>query len=115
MGGVDGGGLPDVYETILAPYRPADLPRLPQSLPAGGGTRWQEERRDIRAGLGLPEDAANGYSREPFAADVSVGKNDPTFGNAQFLPAPRRRTRRSCAYTDPGDIVCDGFCGMAQA
>ena len=48
--------------------------------------RWQEERCDIRAGLGLPDDTANGYTRDPFAADVSEGKNDPTFGNAQFLP-----------------------------
>jgi hypothetical protein len=80
--------------------------------------QWQEERRDIRAGLELPDDAANGYSREPFAADFSEGKNDPTFGNALFLPhqsAAQGDLRYILHYTDPGDIVFDGFCATAQA
>ncbi len=66
-------------EAILAlsdpPYYTAcPNPFLPEIV-----TRWQEERRDIRAGLGLADDETNGYSREPFAADVSEGKNDPIY------------------------------------
>ena len=44
--------------------------------------QWQKERIDIRKELGLPddsEDSANSYHREPFATDVSEGKNNPIY------------------------------------
>jgi hypothetical protein len=74
-------------EAIRALSDPPYYTTCPNPFLAEIVAQWQqEERRDIRAGLGLPDDATNGYSREPFAADMSEGKNDPIFGNAQFLP-----------------------------
>jgi predicted RNA methylase len=103
-------------EAILAlsdpPYYTAcPNPFLPEIV-----ARWQEERRDIRAGLGLPDDAANGYSREPFAADVSEGKNDPIYNaHSYHTKVPHKAIMRYILhYTDPGDVVFDGFCGTGM-
>ena len=103
-------------EAILAlsdpPYYTAcPNPFLPEIL-----EQWQEERRTIRAELGLPDDAANGYTREPFAADVSEGKNDPIYNaHSYHTKVPHKAIMRYVLhYTDPGDIVFDGFCGTGM-
>ncbi len=56
------------------------------------------------------------YSRKPFAADVSEGKNHPIY-NAHSFPTkvPHKAIMRYILYyTNPGDIVFDGFCGSGM-
>ena len=56
------------------------------------------------------------YHREPFAADVSEGKNDPLFmAHSYHTKVPYKAIMRYILhYTDPGDIVLDGFCGTGM-
>ena len=103
-------------EAILAlsdpPYYTAcPNPFLPEIL-----EQWREERRQLRAELGLPDDAVNGYTREPFATDVSEGKNDPIYNaHSYHTKVPHKAIMRYILhYTDPGDIVFDGFCGTGM-
>ncbi len=56
------------------------------------------------------------YHQEPFAADVSEGKNDPIY-NAHSYPTkvpPKAIMRYILHYTQPGDIILDGFCGSGM-
>ena len=100
-------------EDILAlsdpPYYTAcPNPFLPEVI-----TEWRQEREATRKKLGLKE---NSYQREPFAADVSEGKSDPIY-NAHSYPTkvPHKAIMRYILhYTDPGDIVFDGFCGTGM-
>ena len=63
-------------------------------------------RRESRA-LGIA-DAVN--HREPFAADVSEGKNDPIYNaHSYHTKVPHKAIMRYILhYTEPGDIVLDG-------
>ncbi len=56
------------------------------------------------------------YSREPFAADVSEGKNDPIYNaHSYHTKVPHKAIMRYILhYTEPGDIVFDGFCGSGM-
>jgi rubredoxin len=116
-------------EAILAlsdpPYYTAcPNPFLPEIL-----ERWGAERAQLRASLGLPddreEDGDHGRGeaspgpydrREPFAADVSEGKNDPIYNaHSYHTKVPHKAIMRYILhYTDPGDIVFDGFCGTGM-
>jgi hypothetical protein len=113
-------------EAILAlsdppTYTACPNPFLPEIL-----QRWREERRQLRARLGLPPDdppqeepglpRRPTYHREPFAADVSEGKNDPIYNaHSYHTKVPHRAIMRYILhYTDPGDIVLDGFCGTGM-
>ena len=110
-------------EDILAlsdpPYYTAcPNPFLPEII-----ARWQRERQEIRARLGLPDDTQDGtnggepiYHREPFAADVSEGKNDPIYNaHSYHTKVPHKAIMRYILhYTEPGDIVFDGFCGSGM-
>jgi len=56
------------------------------------------------------------YQREPFAADVSEGKYDPIY---KYHPYPTKVPHKAIMryilhYTQPGDIVFDGFCGTGM-
>ncbi len=100
-------------EDILAlsdpPYYTAcPNPFLPEII-----TEWQHEREETRKKLGLNEDR---YQREPFAADVSEGKNDPIYNaHSYHTKVPHKAIMRYILhYTDPGDIVFDGFCGTGM-
>jgi DNA modification methylase len=65
---------------------------------------------------GKPYDPKDKYHREPFAADVSEGKNHPIY-NAHSYPTkvPHRAIMRYILhYTEPGDILFDGFCGTGM-
>ena len=100
-------------EDILAlsdpPYYTAcPNPFLPEIL-----SQWQQERKEIRQKLGLKDDS---YQREPFAADVSEGKNDPIYNaHSYHTKVPHKAIMRYILhYTDPGDIVFDGFCGTGM-
>ena len=56
------------------------------------------------------------YSREPFASDVSEGKNDPIYNaHSYHTKVPHKAIMRYILhYTEPGDIVFDGFCGTGM-
>jgi len=56
------------------------------------------------------------YNREPFAADVSEGKNDPIYNaHSYHTKVPHKAIMRYILhYTEPGDIVFDGFCGTGM-
>ncbi len=66
---------------------------------------------------GTPYDeATDDYHREPFAADVSEGKNDPIYNaHSYHTKVPYKAIMRYVLhYTKPGDIVFDGFCGTGM-
>jgi len=70
--------------------------------------QWQAEA--------LQRDAVQEYQREPFAADVSEGKNNPIYNAHSYhtkVPHPAIM-RYILHYTEPGDIVFDGFCGTGM-
>jgi len=110
-------------EDILAlsdpPYYTAcPNPFLPEIL-----ARWQAERAQAREQLGLPDDSddnGNGgepvYHREPFAADVSEGKSGSIYNaHSYHTKVPFKAIMRFILhYTDPGDVVFDGFCGTGM-
>lgn len=56
------------------------------------------------------------YRREPFAADVSEGKNDPIYNaHSYHTKVPHKAIIRYILhYTEPGDVVFDGFCGTGM-
>ena len=53
------------------------------------------------------------YHREPFTTDVSKGKNDPIYNaHSYHTKVPHKAIMRYILhYTEPGDIVFEGFCG----
>ncbi len=57
-----------------------------------------------------------GYHREPFATDVSEGKNDPIYNaHSYHTKVPYRAIMRYLThYTSPNDIVYDGFAGSGM-
>lgn len=66
---------------------------------------------------GTPYDEeTDNYKREPFAADVSEGKNDPIYNaHSYHTKVPHKAIMRYILhYTEPGDIVFDGFCGTGM-
>jgi DNA methylase len=66
---------------------------------------------------GRPYDPENNsYRREPFAADVSEGKGDPIYNaHSYHTKVPHKAIMRYILhYTDPGDMVFDGFCGTGM-
>ena len=56
------------------------------------------------------------YQREPFATDVSEGKYDPLYRMHPYhTKVPHKAIMRYILhYTEPGDIVFDGFCGTGM-
>ncbi len=100
-------------EAILAlsdpPYYTAcPNPFLPEIM-----ADWQQQRAALHAELGLDDET---YHREPFAADVSEGKNDPIYNaHSYHTKVPHKAIMRYILhYTEPGDIVFDGFCGSGM-
>jgi predicted RNA-binding Zn-ribbon protein involved in translation (DUF1610 family) len=93
-------------EAILAlsdpPYYTAcPNPFLPEII-----AEWQAERGETE----------NDYHREPFASDVSEGKNNPIYNAHSYhtkVPHPAIM-RYILHYTKPGDIVFDGFAGTGM-
>lgn len=67
---------------------------------------------------GKPYDPiTDNYHREPFAADVSEGKNDPIYNaHSYHTKVPHKALMRYILhYTQPNDLVFDGFCGTGMA
>jgi DNA modification methylase len=65
---------------------------------------------------GRPYDPAEGYKREPYAADVSEGKNDPIYNaHSYHTKVPHKAIMRYILhYTNPGDVILDSFCGTGM-
>jgi hypothetical protein len=65
---------------------------------------------------GRPYDPAEKYAREPMAIDVSEGKTDPLYkAHSYHTKVPHLAIVPSILhYTEPGDIVLDGFSGSGM-
>ncbi len=65
---------------------------------------------------GKPYDPEEHYEREPFAVDVSVGKTDQLYkAHGYHTKVPHLAIAPSILhYTQPGDLVLDGFCGSGM-
>ena len=71
---------------------------------------------DFVAHHGRPYDPDEGYHREPYAVDVSVGKTDKLYrAHPYHTKVPHLAIVPSILhYTRPGDVVLDGFCGSGM-
>lgn len=116
-------------EAILALSDPPYYTACPNPFLNEIVEKWRQERAALRDELGLPNDEPAGskyairenmptknYHREPFAADVSEGKNDPIYNaHSYHTKVPHKAIMRYILhYTDPGDVVLDGFCGTGM-
>lgn len=66
---------------------------------------------------GTPYDeGTDDYQREPFASDVSEGKSDPIYmAHAYHTKVPYKAIMQYILhYTQPGDIILDGFAGTGM-
>ncbi|QDU47377.1 DNA methylase [Symmachiella dynata] len=65
---------------------------------------------------GTQYDPKTKYHREPFTADVSEGKTDSIYtAHSYHTKVPHKAIMRYLLhYTDPGDVVFDGFCGTGM-
>lgn len=65
---------------------------------------------------GKPYDPDEPYRREPMAVDVSVGKTDPIYrAHSYHTKVPHLAIVPSILhYTEPGEIVLDGFAGSGM-
>lgn len=65
---------------------------------------------------GKPYDAAKLYSREPLVVDVQEGKTDALYrAHGYHTKVPHLAIVPSILnYTEPGEIVLDGFCGSGM-
>ncbi len=65
---------------------------------------------------GTPYDPGAPYHREPFSVDTSVGKTDALYkAHGYHTKVPHLAIVPSILhYTEPGDVVLDGFCGSGM-
>jgi DNA modification methylase len=72
---------------------------------------WEREKKEKYG-----RDENEEYHREPFAADVSEGKNDPIYNaHSYHTKVPHKAIMRYILhYTQPGDIIFDGFSGTGM-
>ena len=68
------------------------------------------------AAYGRPFDLAEPYRRKPFAVDVSEGKTHPVYrAHSYHTKVPHLAIVPSILhYTEPGDLVLDGFAGTGM-
>jgi len=74
---------------------------------------WETEKRDLMA---KKKRKADFEVHEPYASDVSEGKNNPIYNAHSYhtkVPHPAIM-RYILHYTQPGDIVLDGFAGTGM-
>ncbi len=71
---------------------------------------------DFIKSYGKPYDPAATYSREPLTVDVSVGKTDAIYkAHGYHTKVPHLAIVPSILhYTEPGDLVLDGFAGSGM-
>lgn len=74
---------------------------------------WEKEKLQLEA---EGKRSADFEVTEPYAADVSEGKNNPIYmAHAYHTKVPHPAIMRYILhYTQPGDIVFDGFCGTGM-
>ena len=92
----------DIIALSDAPYYTACPNPFVEEFLEENGTKYEETFDD--------------YHREPFTADVSEGKNDPIYGSHNYhtkVP-PKAIMRYLLHYTNPGDVVLDGFSGSGM-
>lgn len=72
---------------------------------------WEKEKV-TKYGRDINEE----YHREPFATDVSEGKNNTVYNaHSYHTKVPHKAIMRYILhYTKPGDIIFDGFCGSGM-
>lgn len=95
-------------EDILALSDPPYYTACPNPWLADFVAEWEAQK---------PEKPADfRYHREPFAADVSEGKKTPIYNaHSYHTKVPHKAIMRYILhYTEPGDIVFDGFCGTGM-
>lgn len=95
-------------EDILALSDPPYYTACPNPWIAEFIAEWEQQKP------AKPDDYS--YHREPFATDVSEGKYDPIY---KYHPYPTKVPHKAIMryilhYTQPGDIVFDGFCGTGM-
>lgn len=75
--------------------------------------QWEEEKKTLEA----KGDRKSDFEvKDPYASDVSEGKNNPIYNAHSYhtkVPHPAIM-RYILHYTQPGDIVYDGFCGTGM-
>ena len=74
---------------------------------------WEKEKLQLEAD---GKRSADFEVTEPYAADVSEGKNNPVYmAHTYHTKCPHPAIMRYILhYTQPGDIVFDGFCGTGM-
>ena len=74
---------------------------------------WEKEKVQLEAD---GKRSADFEVKEPYASDVSEGKNNPIYmAHAYHTKVPHPAIMRYILhYTQPGDIVFDGFCGTGM-
>lgn len=100
-------------EDILALSDPPYYTACPNPWIADFIKRWEAEKpRNSRK-----DTKEDPYHREPFVADVSEGKNDPIYSaHSYHTKVPHKAIMRFILhYTEPGDIIFDGFCGTGMS
>lgn len=92
----------DIIALSDAPYYTACPNPFIEEFIRENGTPYDEETDD--------------YHREPFASDVSEGKSDPIYNaHTYHTKVPHKAIMKYILhYTNPGDIVLDGFCGTGM-
>lgn len=92
-------------------YTACPNPFLPEII-----EQWQQEKVTQAVSLPTGQTDSLAYQREPFASDVSEGKNNPIYNaHSYHTKVPHKAIMRYILhYTDPGDIVFDGFCGTGM-
>lgn len=109
-------------DDILALSDPPYYTACPNPFLAEIIQQWTEERKESNRKSSTPAPRASAgvenrkYHREPFATDVSEGKNDPIYNaHSYHTKVPHKAIMRYILhYTEPGDIVFDGFCGTGM-
>jgi 16S rRNA G966 N2-methylase RsmD len=66
--------------------------------------------------FGTAYDSSENHVKEPFAADVTEGKNDSIYNaHGYHTKVPHKAiVRYLLHYTKPGDVIFDGFCGSGM-
>ena len=96
------GDVEDILELSEPPYYTAYPNPYIKDFIEYFGTPYDEETDD--------------YDVEPFVGDVSEGKNDPIYrAHSYHTKVPHKAIMKFIEhYTNPGDIVFDGFCGSGM-
>lgn len=104
-------------EAILALSDPPYYTACPNPFLAEILETWQSERDALQSSIeNRKSEIKNSYHRDPFASDVSEGKNDPIYNaHSYHTKVPHKAIMRYILhYTEPGDVVLDGFCGTGM-